>query len=106
MRPSLADADRVGVFAAWSAGPRWWTLMFFPFAVLEWFNLLSIRPLMIRWWFKHNPKFSETYHRTLDRTGILFRTHSIDSRITWEHYTKVLEDDGCGFSCTARGCTR
>lgn|SRR5262245_19910457 len=83
----------VGAFATWSAGPRWWTLLFFPLAVLEWFNLLSIRPLMIRWWFKRNPKFSETYHLTLDRGGIQFRTQSIDSRITWEHYTKVLEDD-------------
>ena len=83
----------VGLFSTWGAGVQWWTLMFFPLAVLEWFNLLSVRPLVIRRWFKHNPKFSETYHLALDRTGIHFRTKSIDSRVTWDHYTKVLEDD-------------
>ncbi len=83
----------VGVFSTWGAGARWWTLLFFPLAVLEWFNLLSIRPLVIRYWFKHNPKFSETYHLTLGPEGIRFRTKSIDSRLSWDHYTKVLEDD-------------
>jgi len=83
----------VGLFSTWGAGVHWWTLIFFPLAVLEWFNLLSIRPLVIRRWFKHNPKFSETYHLELDRNGIHFRTKSIDSRVTWDHYSKVLEDD-------------
>jgi len=83
----------VGSFSTWGAGVHWWTLMFFPLAVLEWFNLLTIRPLVIRRWFKHNPKFSETYHLAIDRSGIHFRTKSIDSRVTWDHYTKVLEDD-------------
>jgi len=83
----------VGSFSTWAAGVHWWTLIFFPLAVLEWFNLLSVRPLVIRRWFKHNPKFSETYHLALDRSGIHFRTKSIDSRVTWDHYTKVLEDD-------------
>src|SRR5262249_33673529 len=83
----------VGAFSTWAVGARWWTLVFFPMAVLEWFNLLSIRPLVIRHWFKRNPKFSETYHLTLNREGIHFRTKSIDSRISWDHYTKVLEDD-------------
>ena len=83
----------VGLFGTWAAGVQWWTLVFFPLAILEWFNLLSVRPLVIRRWFKHNPKFSETYHLALDRSGIHFRTKSIDSRLTWDHYTKVLEDD-------------
>src|SRR5262245_51535649 len=83
----------VGLFSTWGDGVHWWTLIFFPLAVLEWFNLLSIRPLVIRRWFKHNPKFSETYHLELDRNGIHFRTKSIDSRVTWDHYSKVLEDD-------------
>src|SRR5438128_1277906 len=66
----------VGIFSSWGAGPHWWTLVFFPLAVLEWFNLLSIRPLMIRLWFKRNPKFSETYHLLLNRAGVHFRTRS------------------------------
>lgn len=81
----------VGLFGTWVAG-AWW-LVFLPLAALEWFNLLSVRPLMIRWWFKHNPKFRETYDLTFDRSGILFRTRSIESRLTWEHYTKVLENE-------------
>ena len=83
----------MGLFSTWGAGAHWWTLIFFPLALLEWFNLLSIRPLMIRRWFKHNPKFMETYHLVLDRTGMRFRTKSIDSHIAWDHFTKVLEDD-------------
>lgn len=82
----------VGLLATWGAGVRWWTLIFFPLAVLEWFNLLSPRPLVIRWWFARNPKFRETYHLTFDRAGIHFRTRSIDSRLTWDHYTRALED--------------
>jgi len=83
----------VGLYSTWEAGVHWWTLMFFPLAVLEWFNLLSVRPFVIRRWFKQNPKFSETYHLAFDESGIHFRTKSIDSRVTWDHYTKVLEDD-------------
>jgi len=83
----------VGLFGTWGAGVQWWTLIFFPLAILEWFNWLSVRPLVIRRWFKHNPKFSETYHLVLDPSGIHFRTKSIDSRITWDHFTRVLEDD-------------
>jgi|SRR5260221_656296 len=82
-----------GAFCIWGAGVRWWTLIFFPLAVLEWFDLLTIRPLVIRRWFKHNPKFGETYHLVLDQAGIQFRTKSLDSRISWDHYTQVLESD-------------
>ncbi len=83
----------LGVFSILGAGVRWWTLLFFPFAFLEWFNLLSLRPLGIRIWFKKNPKFNETYNIELDQNGIHFRTKSIDSRLTWDHYTRVLEDE-------------
>ena len=97
----LAKVDKVvagvlvlaGLFGTWQAGVRWWTLIFFPLAVLEWFNLLSVRPLVIRYWFKHNPKFRETYHLVLDRTGMRFRTRSIDSHIAWDYFTKVIEDE-------------
>ena len=68
------------------------TVVFFPLAVLEWFNLLSIRPFVIRRWFRHNPKFRETYHIELDTTGIHFRTRSIDSGPWWRG-TFSLEGD-------------
>jgi hypothetical protein len=83
----------VGIMSVWFAGPYWWTLIWFPVGVMEWFNLISLRPFQIRYWFKHNPKFRETYHLTLDRNGIHFQTKSIDARLTWGHYTRILEND-------------
>jgi hypothetical protein len=83
----------VGAYLTWGAGPRWWALIWFPLAVAEWFNLLSLRPLQIMYGFKRNPKFHETYHLTLDRVGIQFRTATIDSLIKWTHYTRVLENN-------------
>jgi hypothetical protein len=82
-----------GVFLIWVAGVRWWTILPFILAVLEWFNLLSPRPLVIKYWFRKNPKFKERYHLTFDKSGIQFRTDSIDARIAWDHYSKVLEND-------------
>jgi hypothetical protein len=81
-----------GGYLTWVAGPRWWALICFPLAVAEWFDLLSLRPLQIVYWFKRNPKFRETYHLRFDPAGIRFRTASIDSRITWAYYTRLLED--------------
>jgi len=98
---TLAKVDKVvaailllvGVLSTFGAGVQWWTLVFLPVGVLEWFNLLTIRPLVNRYAFRRNPKFSETYHLKFDRTGMQFRTNSIDSHITWDDFTKVLEDD-------------
>jgi hypothetical protein len=81
-----------GVIAVYGAGVQWWTVVWFPLAVLEWFNLLSIRPLQVRWWFSRNPKFSQTYHLRFDDSGIDFHTDSIDSHVAWDHYNRVLCD--------------
>src|SRR5215813_984329 len=96
----------VGVFSTWAAGTFWWTLIFLPLAILEWLNLLSIRPFVIRRWFKHNPKFTETYHLVLDRSGIQFRTKSIDSWITWNITLRCSKTIDYGYSCTAGACTQ
>ena len=77
----MAKVDRVvaallvvlGTLVTWKAGPRWWTLIWFPLAFAEWFNLLTLRPLQIMYWFKQNPKFRETYHLTFGAGGIRFR---------------------------------
>jgi hypothetical protein len=82
-----------GVFAVSVAGIRWWTVVWFPLAVIEWFNLLSFRPLQIRFFFKRNPKFLEKYHLTFSDSGIDFKTRSLESKLAWTHYTHVLEDD-------------
>ena len=82
-----------GIIVVWAAGVRWWTVVWFPLAIVEWFNLLSVRPLQIRFFFNHNPKFRETYHLTFSESGIDFKTKSIESKVAWTHYTHVLEDD-------------
>jgi hypothetical protein len=82
-----------GAYLVWGVGPRWWTLIWFPLAVAEWFNVLSVRPLQVIFWFKHNPKFSETYHLTIGDSGIHFRTKSIDSRVAWDHYSRTMENE-------------
>lgn len=95
-----AKADRVvaivllvvGVGSTIAVGPRWWTVVWFPLAVLEWFHLLKIRPFVVRHWFRRNPKFRETFHLEFDDSGIHFCTASIDSKLAWSQYTRILED--------------
>lgn len=76
-----------------SFGLKWWAFVPFVLAVLEWFYLLSPRPLVRRYWFKQNPKFLETYNLTFDDAGVHFLTNSINSQIKWDHYASVLEND-------------
>lgn len=80
-----------GAYTVAGAGLHWWTLIWLPAAVAEWFNLLSLRPLQVRWFFRRNPKFRETYRLTFSEEGIHFQTASIDSQIAWTHYSRVVE---------------
>ena len=82
-----------GVYLLATIGVRWWTIIWFPLAVAEWFNLFSLRPLQICVFFKRNPKFLETYHLTFSDDGIHFKTESIDSQLAWTHYERVLENN-------------
>ncbi len=84
----------LGAWLTWLAGAHWWTLLWFPLALAEWYNLLSIRPLQIMYWFRRNPKFLETYRLTFGPDGIRFRTPTIDSVIQWAFYTRLFEDRG------------
>jgi len=96
-----ATADRVvalvllavGAGSTLAVGPRWWTLVWFPLALLEWFHVLSLGPHLTRFWFHRNPKFREAYELAFDDDGIRFRTPTIDSRLQWETYSRVLEDE-------------
>ena len=74
-------------------GQRWWTLLWFPLALLEWFHLLSPGPHLTRFWFHRNPKFREPYELAFDDEGIRFRTPTIDSHLAWATYSRVLEDE-------------
>lgn len=96
-----AAADRVvaltlaatGIGLTIAVGPRWWTLLWLPLAVLEWFHLLTLRPLLARHWFRSNPKFRERYELTFEDAGIHFRTPTIDSKLAWATYDRVLENE-------------
>lgn len=81
-----------GIFLVWAVGVRWWTVVWFPVAILEWFNLLSFRPLQIRYFFDRNPKFKERYRLRFSDDGIEFRTLSVESKLAWTHYHRFLED--------------
>jgi hypothetical protein len=82
-----------GILLLVAIGPRWWTLIWIPLAVCEWFNVLSPSRLQARLIFKQNPKFRETYHLRFSDDGIDFKTKSFDSRISWNHYSRILEDN-------------
>jgi YcxB-like protein len=82
-----------GLLLALGVGLRWWTVVPFLLAPLEWFNFFTLRPLVIRYWFKRNPKLQERYDFSFDDDGIHFLTNSIDARIKWDQYTDVLEND-------------
>jgi hypothetical protein len=95
----LARCDKVvavllfgfGVYAVWAAGLRWWTAIWFPLAVVEWFNLLSLDGIRARVWFRRNPKFREEYCLTFSPENIHFKTASIDSTLHWTYYERVIE---------------
>jgi hypothetical protein len=96
-----AKADRVvavvlalvGAAATLAVGPRWWTLVWFPLAALEWFHVLDLGPWAARAAFGGNPKFREPYELAFDDAGIHFKTPTIDSQLAWATYTRVLEDE-------------
>lgn len=97
----LARVDKIvavllvgfGAFLVHAAGVQWWTLIWFPLAVLEWFNVLSLQPLQIRYTYRTNPKFRETYEVEFSDSGIRFKTENIDSTIAWDHYSQLLENE-------------
>lgn len=83
----------LGAYLTYAAGVRWWSLIWFPIAIAEWFNLLSIDPLLVWYSFKFNPKFRESALLTFDESGIHFQTNSIESRIRWDFFNSLLEND-------------
>jgi hypothetical protein len=95
----LAKLDKVvalllfgfGVYCVAFVGLRWWTIIWFPLAVAEWFDLLSLTRWRTKIDFQRNPKFREEYHLTFSRENIHFKTASLDSTLQWTHYERVIE---------------
>lgn len=83
----------IGIGLVWLVGVRWWSLIWFALAPLEFFNLLSIAPLVLRYRFARNPKFRELNQISFGEEEIHFRTTSIDSKLKWDLYDGVLENE-------------
>jgi hypothetical protein len=80
-----------GIYCVVFVGLRWWTIIWFPLAVAEWFDWLSLSRWRTRIEFQRNPKFREKYHLTFSRENIHFKTASLDSILQWTHYERVIE---------------
>lgn len=80
-----------GIYCLVFVGLRWWTVIWFPMAVVEWFDLLSLSRWKAKIDFQRNPKFREEYHLTFSRENLHFKTASLDSTLQWTHYQSVIE---------------
>ena len=80
-----------GVYCVARVGVYWWTILWFPLAVAEWFDMLSLTRWRTRIQFQRNPKFREEYHLTFSRENIHFKTTSLESTLQWTHYERVIE---------------
>jgi YcxB-like protein len=95
----LAKLDKVvafllfgfGVYCVVSVGLLWWTIIWFPLALAEWFDLLSLSRWRTRIEFQRHQKFREEYHLTFSRENIHFKTVSIDSTLQWTYYERIVE---------------
>ncbi len=80
-----------GIYLVASVGLRWWTVVWFPLAAAEWFNLLSPIRLRTRIQFQREPKYREEYCVAFSYENIHFKTTTIDSTLQWTNYTRVIE---------------
>lgn len=98
---AFARADKVvaillavlGLVSVSLVGPRWWSVIWFVLAPLEWFDLLSIEPLVVRYMFKRSAKFQERTTLSFSEERIHYKTASIDSALAWSVFTGLVEDD-------------
>jgi hypothetical protein len=99
-RSRFARADKVvaiflglfGVASVVLAGVVWWTVIWFVVAPLEWFHLLSLEPLVVRYMFKRSAKFHERTMLAFSEDNVRYKTPSIDSTIDWSLFTGLIED--------------
>jgi len=83
----------MGVAMVVAVGLQWWAVIWLVIAPLEWFNLLSIEPLTVRYVFKRSPKFHEHTTLSFSEAHIHYKTPSIDSTIDWGLFSGLIEDD-------------
>ena len=80
-----------GLCLVFFVGLRWWTVVWFPLAIAEWFDLLTLSRWRTKLEFQRNPKYQEEYQLTFTPQRIHFRTASIDATLQWTHYEQVIE---------------
>jgi hypothetical protein len=83
----------VGLSSVWLAGVHWWSVIWFVLAPLEWFNLLSIEPLVVRYTFKRSAKFREHTRLSFAEENVHYKTASIDSTLDWSLFSGLIEDE-------------
>jgi hypothetical protein len=80
-----------GIYCLVFVGWFWWTIIWFPLAAAEWFNLLTLNHWRTKIEFQRNPKFREEYHLTFSPENIQFKTLSFDSTLQWTNYERAIE---------------
>ena len=82
-----------GIYAVATAGLRWWTVIWFLLAPLEFFNLLSLDSGMVRYRFRNTPKFAQQMELTFTEESIHLKTPAIESDVKWEMYSNLVENE-------------
>ena len=70
-----------------------WGIICLALAPLEWFNLLSIEPLIVRYVFRRTKKFHERTRLSFSEERIHYWTPSIDSALDWSLFSRLVEDE-------------
>lgn len=100
-KSKLWRADRiVGIFALlaglyflWQEGLGVWSILCFMTAILLVTNRTLIEGPILRYRFRRTPQFQEKVTVTFHDDGIHFQTPTMDTRIQWNFYKEVIEDE-------------
>jgi hypothetical protein len=90
-------------------GPAWIAGALLAVAVI----LLLVVAVALLWmpgyWWRSQPRLRDDFHLVFSDTGIVFRSGTIDSKIGWNHYDRVVADErwyflyyGAGFTALPR----
>lgn len=100
-KSKLLRADRiVGVLALlaawffiWQEGFGFWAILSLLCAAILLTNRILIEGPILRYRFRRTPQFQEKVTVTFHEDGIHFQTPTMDTRIQWNFYKEVVEDD-------------
>jgi hypothetical protein len=83
----------MGVALVAAVGLQWWAVIWLVVAPLEWFHLITIEPLTVRYVFKRSARFHEHTTLAFSEAHIHYKTPSIDSTLDWALFSGLIEDD-------------